>query len=202
MIEAGFFDAGGVLHGEGMEDVHLDIIETLGLTPKVYYPVWDALHDPFGRGEITEEEFWNEIRRQTGTTSPLPEGESLFTRAYAKQFVPDEQVLDVVRRLKTNGYKVGLISNSFAPHVDFNIKVGIYDEFPVRVLSHEVGVRKPDPRIFQLALDLLQVKPEQAFYVDDREANVEAARKLGLAGIVFHHPEDLMQDLRDLGIAL
>jgi putative hydrolase of the HAD superfamily len=69
------------------------------------------------------------------------------------------------------------------------------------VLSHEVGMRKPEPRIYAAALKLARVaKPEQALFIDDLKPNVAAARRAGLQAILYRGSRDLRRRLRALGV--
>ena len=68
--------------------------------------------------------------------------------------------------------------------------------------SCEVGLRKPDPRIYLLALERAGVRPEQAVYVDDRPELVDAGRSVGLTAIRFENSRQLEQDLQAIGLNL
>ena len=57
---------------------------------------------------------------------------------------------------------------------------------------------KPDPQIYRIALDKLEVKPDEAVFVDDMRTNVEAARKLGMQGILFQSQEQTLHELKVL----
>jgi len=64
------------------------------------------------------------------------------------------------------------------------------------------GVAKPDPRFFERALQRFGLKPEETFFVDDKEANVAAAKALGIPGTLFSGPEHLRTELLRVGLAL
>ena len=68
------------------------------------------------------------------------------------------------------------------------------------MLSGEVKLVKPDPRIFQLLFERYEIDPARAIYVDDHAENVEPARKLGMYGIHFNGPDLLRTELRSLGV--
>ncbi len=68
--------------------------------------------------------------------------------------------------------------------------------FPNRIFSCAVGVTKPNPLIYRAALQACKVEAAEAVYIDDIPAYAEAARRLGLAGIVFQSPEQLFADLQ------
>jgi putative hydrolase of the HAD superfamily len=72
------------------------------------------------------------------------------------------------------------------------------DAFDTLVISAEVGVMKPELKIYRIALEQLKVKSNEAVFVDDMPANVEAARTLGMQGILFESPEQTLAKLKEL----
>ena len=198
MVEAIIFDSGGVIHTDPMKEVHKDIAQTLGITDEEETRIWREVHPKHGEGKTSVKEFWQEFLEKSGVQLEVPQ--DLLLREYVKGFKRNEGVLEIVKKLKIRGYKVAILSNSIAPHAEFNHQVGIYDEFPIRILSHEVGVRKPDPEIYRLALKELGIEPQEAIYVDDNDDNVEAARKLGMSAIKYEDPGQLRSALSESGV--
>ena len=100
----------------------------------------------------------------------------------------DDRILMVerVRTLREAGYRTALVTNNVAEFGDgWRQLIPVDELFELVVDSSQVGVRKPDPRIFRLALEQLDgVRPEQAVFLDDFEANVSGARQVGMHGIV------------------
>lgn len=152
-------------------------------------------------GEISEEEFWRRFCKGANTTAALPQ-ESLLVREYAKRVEVDQDVVAIARSLREQGFRLAIMSNTIKPHSDYNTRAGIYDEFPVRVLSHEAGVMKPDPRIYIFTLEKLGSEPDAVLFVDDIEVNVKTAEELGLHGVVFQDAQHLVRELKKFGIAL
>jgi len=68
------------------------------------------------------------------------------------------------------------------------------------LVSGEVGLIKPDPRIFELLIERFAIDPRRAVYIDDVETNVIAARPLGIHGIHFTTPAALRAELAELGL--
>lgn len=201
MIKALIFDVGGVLHTHEMKFVYRDITSTFGLTKEKFNYSWRKLIPLLTKGETSEKSFWERFRKLANTTGPLPK-ESLFLREFAKRYKINQDVIDIVKSLKRQGYKTAILSNTCKPHADYNTKAGIYDEFPLSVLSHKVGMIKPDSRIYKLTLEKLNAKPKEAVFIDDEEENVKAAEKLGLKGIVFKSAKQLKKQLKNLGVAV
>jgi putative hydrolase of the HAD superfamily len=151
-------------------------------------------------GEATEEAWVTAVRRKldepAGRTLPdIRQEWSALWRTLA------DDVLELVRRLRER-YGVGLLSNATdrlgSELRDYHKIDGL---FRVIINSSQVGVAKPDPRIYQLAAERMGVPPEGCVHIDDLEHNVEGARQAGFYGI--HHRGDypaLERELRSLGV--
>lgn len=107
----------------------------------------------------------------------------------------------LVRRLYADGYTLYGLSNWSAekfhqvrPSYDF------FDCFTEIVLSGEVGINKPDLRIFQILLDRIGLPAQECLLIDDASANIASAQALGFQTIRFEDPESLEQELASLGI--
>ena len=97
----------------------------------------------------------------------------------------EEPFIERARRLRADGYRTGLITNNVAEFRDHWRKMVPVDElFEIVIDSCEVGMRKPDPRVFHLALDHFGAAPEATAFLDDFEGNIAAASALGLHGIL------------------
>src|SRR6266581_7193478 len=105
--------------------------------------------------------------------------------------VLDPHIRETLERLRAAGYRIGLVSNTgrtwgrFLRPIQDDMGIGRY--FDVPVFSDEVGVRKPNPRIFQVALDALGVRPEETVHIgDDVVADVDGAKRLGMRAVWFN----------------
>ncbi len=103
------------------------------------------------------------------------------------------EVLSVVRRARETGWTVGLLTNATSRlGADLRL-LELTDEFDVVLNSAELGVAKPDPVIFRLACERMQVAPHACVFVDDTEANVVAAARAGLDAHVFEDADALAE---------
>ncbi len=184
-----------------MPYVHKDIIRSLGVKKEVHDRHYSELIKLLGKGEISEEQFWQRYLKVTKSTKPLPK-KSLFVREYSKRYKPYKKVLDVLNRLKANGYKLAMLSNTIEPHAELVKNMQIYQLFDIRIFSNEVGLLKPDEKIFRLVLKKLDVDSQETVFIDDKEEHISAANNLGLKGITFKNPKQLSTELRRLGVAL
>lgn len=81
-----------------------------------------------------------------------------------------------------------------------NNKYQIESYFDTTIVSALIGVNKPDPKIYQLALEASEVKTEECFFIDDLEHNLKPAEDLGMKTILYKDTEELKKDLISLGV--
>jgi HAD superfamily hydrolase (TIGR01509 family) len=148
------------------------------------------------RGEIKVGQHWTAVGDALGISS---EDMPRFLEKYWSADDVNWELLDFIKSLHPR-YKIGLLSNAWddlrqTMHERWNMDV-LFDDL---VISAEVGIVKPDPRIYQLAVDRLGVHPDECVFIDDILINVEAARQQGLLAIQFL---DTQQTLADLQVVL
>lgn len=139
------------------------------------------------RGEITMAETRDHSRSalaELGVDMPaMPTNEQ--TSAPVFSFQPNEPVVQLVHDLREAGIKRGVLTNNVREFRDTWRSMLPFDElFDDIVDSHEVGMRKPNPQIYQLALARLDASAATTAFLDDMAANVEAAVGVGMVGIV------------------
>jgi epoxide hydrolase-like predicted phosphatase len=148
------------------------------------------------KGEIAVSMHWEEVRKALGIR---PENMGDFLQQYWSADDVNWELLEYIRKLHPR-YKVGLLSNAWddlrrTMHARWNID-GLFDEL---IISAEVKLLKPDPRIFHLAVERLGVLPTQTIFIDDIAENIEAARREGLFAIQY---QDTLKTLEELNQCL
>ena len=133
------------------------------------------------RGELSAADFNTLLTRELRSPSggPVPPGDHL--RGMFKASRVDEGTVAVVRDLRAAGVRTGLLSNSWGFSYDRTLLDELFD--PI-VISGEVGMRKPEKRIFDLAVDRLGLQPSDVVFVDDAEPNLVGARAAGLRTVL------------------
>ena len=184
MIRAIIFDYGGVLMRTANPVPRREMEQRLGLPPggaeKTVFggPLWDEAQ----LGHISSDEFWIDVGQQLG----LGVGQlAKFRRAFWAGDRLDEELVDLIRYLREEGYRTALLSNAPAGLYQHVEQLGITDAFDVVVVSGREGLMKPDPAIFERALAQVGVPAAAAAFVDDMQANVAAARRVGLRATRF-----------------
>jgi putative hydrolase of the HAD superfamily len=150
----------------------------------------------FEEGRMQEAAFEHGLAGLLGVAS----AEGLIDRLFSGSQLEDSMV-DAVRTARAAGVKTGLVSNSWGtsryPH---ELLAELFDGI---VLSGEVGMRKPTPRIYQLGAQAIGLAPERCVFVDDLPFNLPPAEDLGMATVHHTAAELTIGELeRLLGIAL
>ncbi|MEU8004210.1 HAD family phosphatase [Catellatospora sp. NPDC049111] len=178
-------DFGGVLTTDLWESIR-DCAREEGLPPDALLdllrkdPEIRELFAGLERGTVSQVDFEAHLGAAAGIAP-----ERLLNRMTAS-LQPDELMLAEVARLRRHGVATAVLSNSWgSEHFDPYDGYDLEDRMDTVVISDQIGLRKPDPEIFQLILDRLDVKATEAVFVDDLAANLEPARALGMA--VIHH---------------
>ncbi len=106
-------------------------------------------------------------------------------------------MMELLLELKKK-YKLALISNTTCFEAKALESLGLSKIFDVIVFSYEVGYLKPSEEIFKITLEKLRVLPQETIFIDDTEANVDAARKMGMRGDQFQITSDLEFNIKQL----
>jgi putative hydrolase of the HAD superfamily len=150
------------------------------------------------RGELSEREFLENL--SWGLEQELGRRPTLhgFRGVYFEALRPNEQMLDLMRELRGEGYRMAILTNNVREWEPlWRAKLPVDEIFELVVDSAWVGMRKPDPEIYRLTLERLGgVAPERSLFVDDNELNIEAARELGMHAVHFRSNEQAIPEIR------
>ena len=198
-IRAVLFDLGGVIVRTEYQAPRQHLAESLGMD----YDDIDKIVFGGGTngsaaratlGQISEDEHWLNVMKIL--KQPASENERIRAEFFAGDII-DRTLLDFLRSIRPK-YKTGLISNAWSGLRNYILREKFDDAFEYMIISAEVGAAKPDPKIFQIALEQLQVRANEAVFVDDFIENIEACQKLGMKGIHFRDIESTMKQLKAL----
>lgn len=121
--------------------------------------------------------------------------------AWDEPLLPVRGMLELVQQLKGQGYRLYLLSNAAARQPLYWSRAEASRLMDGALISAQVGLLKPDPRIYQTFLQRFALRAEECVFIDDTPLNVEAAQREGMSGILFRQdPESLRQQLRALGV--
>ncbi len=168
------------------------------------FELWSAIEkDPrwpdWQEGRISRRDWYLLLARRFGKDLTFEQ----FTEIWNRVLDPTPIHEDAFFENLSKSYRLAVLSNTDPIHVrHLEATYSFFRFFPTRIYSCEVAASKPNPLIYREALRALKVQAQEAVYIDDIAAYVEAAQRLGLAGIQFRSPPQLAADLRSLGVVV
>jgi putative hydrolase of the HAD superfamily len=151
------------------------------------------------RGELSEREFLGRFERGLATVL----GRDVSLHGFGERLIgalhPNDELFAYYRGLRERGLRLALLTNNVREWEPlWRPKLAIDEVFETVVDSGFVGMRKPEPEIYALTLERLELPAEACVFVDDLEVNVEAARALGMQGVVYRDTAQAVGELDDL----
>lgn len=199
MVKAIIFDIGGVVQSSDREQLYQELAGYVGVSVEEIREEFPRLVDPLGRGLITEKQFYQSLLGEFGKQKDIPP-HSLFLEGQ-KTVHTNSDILNLITTLREKGYKIVALSNTIAVYTDNSRSKGFYDPFDLVILSHEVGMRKPEKEIYELTLQKLGILPKETVFIDDSLENIKGAEAVGIHGIHFTGDmQTLLRGLHSLGV--
>lgn len=195
-IKAVIFDIGGV------QFFYNHMITAKPIAKLVKRPVKDVfkiLSDSGNKSGFTricekgasEKEYWEYFAKKLNLEKVDSEK---VQKLWDKIFYPNNKILKLLPKLKKT-YKLGLISNMGKGHKKYlNLKYGISKPFDTAIFSCDVGISKPNPKIYKKALKKLKVRAYETLFLDDNPRNIKIAKKLGMKTILFKSNKQLFKN--------
>lgn len=202
-VRATFWDCGGVFLTNGWDErARACVAQHFGLDFDEFEQRHPHANDLWERGKISMHEYL----RETVFYVPRPFTEDdFFCRMREVSRVLYPAMIAFLRTLREQGTRecgTYMLSNESRELMEYRIPTfGLTGLFDAYLVSAYIGLRKPEAAFFRCALDLSQCEPQECVFIDDREENLEGARKLGIRGIRMTTAEHVIAELRRLGVA-
>jgi glucose-1-phosphatase len=198
-IKAVIFDLGNVI-------LSFDNLKISGFIARKSGASQDAVHgfvfgteleNAIDRGQITLKDFLGKINERFSSGISIEE----FTPVWRGVFTQNAGIEEVIRGLKSKNYRLGILSNTNKPHFEF-VKskfpvLGLFDDYH---LSYETGYLKPEKQAFENVIAFYRCQPQSLVFTDDIEANIAAAKRLGINALRFKSSAQLGSDLSNIGL--
>jgi putative hydrolase of the HAD superfamily len=160
------------------------IAERLGADPDHFHRVWRESRSERDGGSLADS-----FRSAGATDELLPELLDLRRNAFREVAVPREGALETLRELRERGFRLGMISVCSEEVAELWEETPFAGLFDSTVFSCSVGLRKPDPAIYRLALDELGVEPADAVFVGDgANDELRGAERVGMRAVLILRP--------------
>lgn len=192
-IKAVLFDYGGVLSTEQVPE-EVEAMRALLQVGAEEFRYWYYYYRPFYDLGSTGEEYWQKVLAACRVAYDRALVAKLMTHDRKSWTRVNPAMLDWAAELKAGGFRLGIISNMVKEILAYMQAIFTWlqgDLFASQVFSCVWRVVKPDPRIYRISLEQMGLSAEECLFIDDTEANVQAAEKLGLNVYHYRGPADL-----------
>ncbi len=203
-IKAIIFDIGGVLElgeyatqpkrGHRELSVHEYVSTKLGISLDHYFDSIDSAYARSMEGKISKKRLLYILSKNFKVSSRKIE--KLYLKAYKKNFKHNKKLYNFAFKLREQGYQIAILSDQWHLSKLALMPKKMTSKFDVVVVSCDVGVRKPDQKIYRMVLKQLRVKAKEVLFIDNREWNLIPAKKIGMKTILFKNNEQLFKELK------
>lgn len=194
------FDWGGVINGQPGFVFTQKFCELTGVSKADYKKVYFRHNRAFNAGKPTsEKELWRRVLTDLGKVDLL-DSVLHFSQEYRSKKSINQDVLNLVDRLRQAGYKTGLLSNNTIAAANMMRESGIDKHFDAFIVSAEVGMMKPDPNIYALLCQQLSVQQSELVFIDDSRRSLSTAKECGFTPVLFTDYETLIGDFKRLTV--
>lgn len=194
-IKVIIFDLGGVVFENGTRKIKEFLKREYHLTEDILNIMFYG-HETylFRTGQLSPNEFWSFID-SIAVQEKLEIRKNEIRSLWYNFFTPREGIFTLLELLHNN-YELGIISGNIKERISFlDEKYNFRKYFDWEVYSFDVGVNKPDPKIYQEALMKTKELSSKCLYIDDKDIFIEPAKKLGMHTILFKNYEVLLKDM-------
>lgn len=201
-IQVVLFDVGGVLLTNGWDhEERATVLKHFLVDPAAYQQRHEPADDEWEKGLITAEQF---LKRTVFFEHRSFTAAEFLDRMKAQSRLLDHGAMGVLSKLRAAGdVKLAILNNEGRELNDYRIaKFGLTQYFDAFLSSCYLGLRKPDQKIFRVALEVLQANAAETVFIDDREENCSAAASLGIHAIQYSDPRQLSHELSEVGVRL
>ena len=194
------FDLGGVLIDWHDSLFYHEVSKRLGIPEDILAKECENEISKLHAGKIQELEFWNVVGQKINVKQLIENDKSYFREIFQEKAKINQSLLSTVEKIRNKGTQVGLLSNLENVTHSILSEWQILDGFEYQFFSHKIGFAKPDRRIFEYVIKNVPLKKEQLFFIDDKLANIETARSVGIQGIQYFTTKKLLDDLQKFEI--
>jgi putative hydrolase of the HAD superfamily len=194
------FDVGGVLLTNGWDHTERDgVLARFGVDRAQFEERHPEANDLWEKGLITIDEYL--ARTIFGQPRSFTPAEFVAAMKVESRLLPHTALGIVEALAASEQVELGILSNESRELMDYRTETfGFQGYFDFFFCSAYVAMRKPSPRIYRLALDVLQAEPGEVLFIDDRSENAAAAAAVGMHAIRYKGPERLAEELAKFGI--
>jgi putative hydrolase of the HAD superfamily len=202
-LQAVIFDYGEVLSGPPDPEAHRDLLAIAGISEEPFEKAYWTHRLNYDADILNGQTYWQTVARDTGVEFTAEQIVELLKVDARMWMNLNPAMLAWIPRIKNAGFRLGILSNMGDGVLEYlRPRFSWLAQFDQLTWSCELGVVKPDPAIYLHTIRKLNVKPEQALFIDNLQKNIDGAEEVGLQAALFENVEQLQSDLDRRGFPL
>lgn len=192
------FDWNGVIFGQSGGDFSKHVAELLGVSLEEFRKAYFTHNHLITKGKSSLVDFWKEVLEELNKQDKLSNVLDYIENKPKGEI--NEEMVSIIAKLKNSGLKVGLLSNETVEGGDKIRQTEVAKYFDVILISAEVGLMKPENKMFELLISKLGIKPDELIFIDDAEKSLSKSTEIGFTPVLFSNPHDLLAKLSELKV--
>ena len=202
-LQAVIFDYGEVLSGPPDPEAHRELLAISGVPEEAFKKAYWAHRLDYDADILNGQTYWQTVARDTGVEFSAQQIVQLLEVDARMWGNLNPAMIAWIPRIKAAGFRLGILSNMGHGVLEYlRARYSWLDQFDQLTWSCDLGVVKPDPAIYLHTIKKLNVKPEQALFIDNLQKNIVGAEAVGLNAALFENVEQLQSDLARRGFPL
>jgi putative hydrolase of the HAD superfamily len=190
-LKAVAFDYGKVLSLPPTAEQWQTLSARFAKSAQEFQRIYWGHREELDRGTLDNVHYWQAVGRDCGFELSVAEAEELIEHDNTQWTNVSPEMLDLTRELRRAGYRTAILSNmQFTMLAAMRRKLAWLDEFDVQMYSCEVGTIKPEPEFYLECCRRLQCEPGEILFLDDKQVNTEAAKRVGMQSYIYHSALD------------
>jgi len=194
------FDYGGVIAGITGAEFEKKASKLLNVSLKKFKETYFKFNHLLNHNILTTENFWKKLTTEFGREDKYEKLMNFIENLPTHKI--NKKILTLIDKLKSNGYKTGLLSNNTTEAANKIHGFNLADHFDTVIVSALIGRSKPDPKIFKIFIERLGIEAKELIYIDDTPRSLETSKEVGFYPILFKNYKSLLDKLTELGIKI
>ena len=172
--------------------VNINIAKKLKISIDQYLDSIDTTYALAFIGKISKKKVIETLSANFGVTAKKLK--KLYLDSYKKIFKQNKELFKKLFKIKKQGYKIAVLSDQWCLSKEALMPEKVYKKFDEVIVSCDVGIRKPNLEIYQLAIKKLKLLPSEILFIDNQQWNIPPAKKLGMKTILFKNNKQLFKE--------
>jgi putative hydrolase of the HAD superfamily len=200
-LRAVVFDYGMVLSAPADPVAHAELVEVFGAPAEVFEREYWKHREAYDAGAFEGRGYWLTCAEGAGVTLTEAQVASLVETDIRMWTKLDAGMVDWAVAVGEAGFRTGILSNIGEDLVPALLQFPWVRGFSAKIWSCRLRMVKPNPAIYHHALSKLDVRADEALFIDDRQENILSARAVGMKGIIYRTIPELHRELQSMGLA-